>query len=210
MKESDGIRILIADDHAVVREGLAAILQQHPPIRVVGQAGSGREAVALYREHQPDVTLMDLRMPEMDGVEAIATIREAFPNARIIVLTTYDGDEDVYQALRTGAKGYLLKDAGREALLEAIRTVHAGKTYIPLEVAAKLAQHLSGPEISERERDVLRLIAQGRSNQEIATALFIGEATVKTHVSNILTKLNASDRTQAVTIALRRGLVRLE
>jgi two-component system NarL family response regulator len=210
MSKEHAIRLLIADDHCVVREGLAALIELQPDMTVVGEASNGREATELFHSRLPDVTLMDLRMPQMDGVEAITTIREAFPAARIIVLTTYHGDEDIYRGLRAGAKGYLLKDAGREALLEAIRAVHAGQTRIPPDVAAKLVARMSGPELSAREREVLRLMAAGNSNQEIGAALFITEATVKTHVNNILSKLGVSDRTQAVTTALRRGIVHLE
>jgi two-component system NarL family response regulator len=210
MSKENPIHILLADDHAVMRDGLAAIMKQEQDMTVVGEASNGKEAVELFRARQPDVTLMDLRMPEMDGVEATTAIRAQFPNARILVLTTYDGDEDIYRGLRAGAKGYLLKDAGREELLEAIRAVHAGQTRIPPDVTAKLLTRMSGPDLSARELEVLRLMTLGSSNQEIAAALFIAEATVRTHVNNILSKLEASDRTQAVTTALRRGIVHLE
>nr|CAA9281180.1 Two-component transcriptional response regulator, LuxR family [uncultured Armatimonadetes bacterium] len=209
MKENP-IRILITDDHPVVREGLAAMIERRPDMTVVGEAGNGLEAVERFRSCQPDVALMDLRMPEMDGVEAITAIRREFPAARIIVLTTFDGDEDIYRGLRAGARGYLLKDAGREGLLEAIRAVHAGQSWIPPDVASKLAERVTGPDLTAREMDVLSLLAQGRSNQAIAALLFISEATVKTHVNSILTKLGVADRTQAVTTALRRGIVHLE
>ncbi len=210
MSKENPIRILLADDHAVMRDGLAAIMEQEEDMTVVGEASNGKEAVELFRARQPDVTLMDLRMPVMDGVEATTAIRAQFPDARILVLTTYDGDEDIYRGLRAGAKGYLLKDAGREELLEAIRGVHGGQTRIPSDVTAKLLTRMSGPELSAREREVLRLMALGNSNQEIAAALFIAEATVRTHVNNILSKLDVNDRTQAVTTALRRGIVHLE
>ena len=209
MKENP-IRILITDDHPVVREGLAAMIERRPDMTVVGEAGNGLEAVERFRSCQPDVALMDLRMPEMDGVEAITAIRREFPAARIIVLTTFDGDEDIYRGLRAGARGYLLKDAGREGLLEAIRAVHAGQSWIPPDVASKLAERVTGPDLTAREMDVLSLLAEGRSNQAIAALLFISEATVKTHVNSILTKLGVADRTQAVTTALRRGIVHLE
>ena len=204
------IKILLADDHVVVREGLAAILGMEPDMTVVGQASDGREVMSLYREHHPDIILMDLRMPNMDGVEAITAIREADPNARIIVLTTYDGDEDIYRGLRAGAKAYLLKAGPREELLEAIRAVHSGQTRIPPDIAAKLVTRMSGRELTAREAEVLELLAAGKSNQEIGTALFVTESTVKAHVNSILSKLNVNDRTQAVTAALRRGLVRLD
>jgi two-component system NarL family response regulator len=204
------IRILIADDHPVVREGLAAMIERRTDMTVVAEANHGQEAVALFHQHQPDVVLMDLRMPEMDGVEAILTIREQTPEARVIVLTTYDTDEDIYRALRAGAKAYLLKDTPREELLDTIRAVSAGHTRVPPDVAAKLAERISSEALTAREVDVLRLIVAGNSNREIATLLYISEGTVKTHVNHILMKLDVSDRTQAVTTALKRGLVALE
>ena len=204
------INVLIADDHPVVREGLAAIVERREDMTVIGQAGNGQEAVALYRRHQPDVTLMDLRMPQMDGTAAIAAIREEFPNAAIIVLTTFDGDEDIYRGLRAGAKAFLLKDAPRAELLEAIRAVHAGQTHIPLEIASKLAARMSSRDLTPRETEVIHLMVAGKSNQEIANALYIAEGTVKAHVNSILSKLHVSDRTQAVMAALKRGLVHLD
>jgi len=203
------IRILIADDHPVVREGLAAMIKRRTDMTVVAEANHGQEAVALFHQHQPDVVLMDLRMPEMDGVEAILTIREQTPEARVIVLTTYDTDEDIYRALRAGAKAYLLKDTPREELLDTIRAVSAGRTRVPSDVAAKLVERVSSETLTAREVDVLRLIVAGHSNREIATLLYISEGTVKTHVNHLLMKLGVSDRTQAVTTALRRGLVSL-
>jgi two-component system NarL family response regulator len=203
------IRILIADDHPVVREGLAAMIKRRTDMTVVAEANHGQEAVALFHQHQPDVVLMDLRMPEMDGVEAILTIREQTPEARVIVLTTYDTDEDIYRALRAGAKAYLLKDTPREELLDTIRAVSAGRTRVPSDVAAKLVERVSSETLTAREVDVLRLIVAGHSNREIATLLYISEGTVKTHVNHILMKLGVSDRTQAVTTALKRGLVSL-
>ena len=203
------IRILISDDHPFMREGLAAVIEYKPDMTVVGQACNGYEAVALFHQHQPDVTLMDLRMPELSGVEAIVAIHAKFPNARIIVLTTYDGDEDIYRGLRAGAKGYILKDAEPDELLSAIRAVHSGQQYIPPAVGAKLAERMGSPELSDRELEVLRLMATGKSNLEISTALLIAEGTVKFHAKNILSKLGVGDRTQAMIVALKRGIITL-
>ncbi len=207
---STPIRLLIADDHPVVREGLAAMLNRRADMTVVGEASSGREAIDLFRREKPDVTLMDLRMPEIGGVEAITTLRAEFPNARFIVLTTYDGDEDIARALKAGAQAYLLKDTPRDELLDAIRAVHAGHKRIAPEMAAKLADRLTTPELTKRELEVLKLIVAGKSNKEIGAALTITEGTVKAHVNNLLGKLGVSDRTQAVTEASRRGLVHLD
>jgi two-component system NarL family response regulator len=204
------IRVLLADDHPVVREGLAAMLNRRADMEVIGEVADGRAAVQFYQEHQPDVTLMDLRMPEMGGVAALVAIREQFPQARIIILTTYDGDEDIYRGLQAGAMAYLLKDTPREALLETIRAVHAGQRCIPPEVASKLAARITGPSLTERELAVLEQIVAGKSNREIGQALVITEGTVKAHVNNLLGKLGVSDRTQAVTEALRRGIVHLD
>ncbi|PZU91501.1 MAG: DNA-binding response regulator [Pseudanabaena sp.] len=209
MSQSTNIRIMIADDHAIVRQGLATIVDRDPEMTVIAQAEDGQQAIALFREHQPDITLMDLRMPQMDGVEAITAICAEFKQARIMVLTTYDGDEDIYRGLQSGAAGYLLKDAKPNELLNAIRTIHSGQKYVPLEVGAKLVQRMSNPELSARELDVLRLMAQGMSNLEIGTVLNISESTVKSHVNRILSKLGVSDRTQAVIIAIKRGIVSL-
>ena len=204
------IRCLVADDHAIVREGVVATIELYDEMRVVARAANGREAVALFREHRPDITLMDLNMPEIGGVEAITAIRDEFPDARIIILTTYDGDEDIFRGLRAGAKAYLLKEGSVEQLVETIRAVHRGQVRIPQEVAAKLAQRMTSPELTARELEVLQHIVSGKSNAEIGGALFITEATVKAHVNSILSKLDVSDRTQAVTTALKRGIVHLD
>ncbi|WP_414755267.1 response regulator [Anabaena sp. CCY 9910] len=209
MSQSATIRVLLVDDHAIVRQGLAAMIENEPDMIVVGQAGDGQEAIACYRQLQPDITLMDLRMPHMSGVNATIAICAEFTHARIIVLTTYDGDEDIYRALRAGAKGYLLKDAEPEALLNAIHIVHSGQQYIPSEVAAKLVQRMNNPELSAREREVIHLMVDGLSNHDIGVALNITESTVKFHVNRILSKLGVSDRTQAVVTALKRGLAKL-
>ncbi len=204
------IRVLVADDHQVVREGLVAMIGREPDMAVVAEAGNGRQAVEQFVRHRPDVALMDLRMPEMDGVEAITAIRDKNADARIVVLTTFDGDEDIYRGLRAGAKAYLLKDAAGEELLECIRSVHRGKMCVPPTIAAKLAGRLSGSELTARELEVLNLMAEGRSNREIARSLTITEGTVKAHVNNILNKMNVSGRTEAVTLAIKRGVVHLK
>jgi len=208
--KENSIRILIADDHPILRKGLRSLIEREADMVVVSEANNGREAVELFRQHQPNITLMDLRMPQMEGVEAITRIRKQFLSARIIVLTTYDGDEDIYRGLRAGAKVYLLKDAPPEELLETIRSVHTGQTYIPANVAVKLAERINNCEPSPRELEVLHLMVQGKPNKDIALALFITEGTVKAHINNLLKKLGVSDRTQAVTTALKRGIVHLE
>jgi DNA-binding NarL/FixJ family response regulator len=201
------IRILLADDHAIVREGIAAILGRQNDVKVVAEAGNGQQAIEAWERERPDITLMDLRMPGLGGVEAIAAIRRRHPEARFVVLTTYDGDENIYRALQAGAQAYLLKDMFREQLLEAIRTVHRGQRYIPQPIARKLADRLGNNELSAREMQVLEAIVQGCNNKEIALELGITEPTVKFHVTNILGKLGVSDRTQAVTAAIQRGFV---
>src|SRR6266403_2865112 len=192
------IGILIADDHSVLRQGLVSLIGFESDMMVVGEAGNGREAVELWKRHRPEVTMLDLRMPELDGVGVIKQIRAEDENARIIVLTTFDGDEDIYRAIQAGAKGYLLKDVPREALMNSIRRVHAGETSVPVHLVAKLADRVSGETLSEREIEVLKLMAQGKSNKEIATALFITEGTVKSHGKSIFTKMSVSSRTEAV------------
>jgi two-component system NarL family response regulator len=209
VSQSTKIRVLIVDDHSLVTEGLANIINYDPEMTVVAQAEDGQQAIDRYREHQPDVTLMDLRMPKMGGVEAITAICAEFKSARIIVLTTYDGDEDIYRGLRAGAQGYLLKDAKPNELLNVIRIIHSGQQYVSPTVARKLVERMNNPVLSERELEVLRLMAQGLSNQDIGTALNIGESTVKSHVTRILNKLGVSDRTQAVIVGIKRGLVSL-
>ncbi|MCW5313048.1 response regulator [Nostoc sp. KVJ3] len=209
MSQSTTIRVLIVDDHAIVRKGLATIINRDPEMTVIAQAEDGQQAIEAFREYQPDVTLMDLRMPKMGGVEAIMVICAEFKQARIVVLTTYDGDEDIYRGLQAGAQGYLLKDSKLGELLNAIRAINNGQKYIPPEVGAKLLQRMTNPELSDRELEVLRLMAQGMGNQEIGTALSIGESTVKSHVNRILSKLGVSDRTQAVITAVKRGIVSL-
>lgn len=203
------ITVLIADDHPIVREGIVALIKGDPDISVVGEVGNGKEAVEQYEKLQPDVVLMDLRMPEMEGADAVAEIRKNHPGARVIILTTFDGDEDIFRALRAGAKGYLLKDTPPEALTEAIRAVHHGLKRIAPEAAMKLAHRASELALTEREREVMQLLTNGLSNSEIANSLSISEGTVKFHLNNIFAKLGVDDRTQAVVTALKRGLVRL-
>jgi DNA-binding NarL/FixJ family response regulator len=206
---SSKIRVLVIDDQAVVRQGFVALINTVPDMTVVAEGTNGQRAVELFRQHQPDITLMDLRMPGMGGVEAITQIRREFPHARIIILTTFDGDEDIYRSLQAGAQGYLLKDMFFEELEDAIRKVHAGARRIPTVVAERLAERMSGSDLTARELEVLEQIVKGRSNKEIASALKISEATVKSHINNILSKLGVSDRTQAATTALQRGIVHL-
>lgn len=210
MDKSAVIRVLVADDHRVVRQGLVAMINRRREMRVVAEADNGRETVKQFNRHRPDVCLIDLRMPEMDGVEAIYAIRELEPKARIIVLTTYDDDEDIYRALQYGARAYLLKDISLEELIESIRAVHKGKTCIPPNVAAKLAARLRNSNLTAREMEILRLLVSGKSNKEIASALHVREGTIKVHVNHILHKLGASGRTEAVSIALKRGLARID
>jgi DNA-binding NarL/FixJ family response regulator len=204
------IRLMVVDDHPVVRQGLVALLKTVDGIEVVAEASDGGEAVTQYSLHQPDVTLMDLRLQTVGGVEAIRLIRSKSPGARIIVLTTFDGDEDIYRAMQVGAKAYLLKGMSIEDLISTIRAVHLGRSRIPPEIAEKLAERMSGPQLTNRELGVLQLIVQGRSNKEIASKLVISEATVKTHINSLLAKLGVTDRTQAATAAIQRGIVHLD
>lgn len=207
---SEQINILVVDDHAIVRKGLVALLNSIEGFTVVAEASDGEQAIQVHRLHKPDVTLMDLRLPKLGGADAIAAIRREQPSARVIVLTTFDGDEDIFRALQAGAKGYLLKGMDAGELTEAIRAVHAGKSKIPAVVAEKLAERMGGPALTARELEVLKRIVAGRSNKEIGGDLHISEATVKTHINSILSKLGVSDRTQAATSALQRGIVYLE
>jgi DNA-binding NarL/FixJ family response regulator len=202
------IRILIAEDHTIVRDGLVAILDQEQDMNVVAETGNGRHAVDLWNAQRPDVTLMDLKLPGLDGVHAIQAIRAADPNARSVILTTFDGDEDIYRGMRAGANAYLLKDAGREELCRCIREVHAGGTLIPAVIAAKLANRLHAHGLTPRELEVLGLLAQGKPNKQIGAALFVSEVTVKSHVQSILRKLNVLSRTEAIAVATRQGLLR--
>ena len=201
------IRVLIVDDHPLLREGVRAVLANEADVRVVAEASNGREAVEAFRAHRPDIVLMDIQMPEMNGIEAIAGIRSEAPNARIVVLTTYKGDVSALRALRAGAVGYLLKGQLRTELVETVRAVHAGGRRIPPEIATDLAAHLGEDSLSEREIQVLRSVAQGNSNKRVAAELGVSEETVKAHMKSIVSKLNANDRTHAVTIALRRGIL---
>jgi DNA-binding NarL/FixJ family response regulator len=204
---SGPITVLAADDHPLVREGIGAVLANERDITLVAEAANGREAIECFRTHHPEVTLMDLQMPQMSGLDAMIKIREEFPAARIIVLTTYQGDIQALRAIRAGAAGYLLKSMVRKELADTIRSVYAGKRHIPAEIAAELAAHVADDALSPREIEVLRLVAMGNSNKQIAGQLMIVEETVKAHISNILSKLGANDRTHAVTIATTRGFL---
>lgn len=203
------IRILSVDDHPLLRDGIAALVNAEPDMKLVAEASNGKEAVEKFRSHHPDVTLMDIQMPGGSGIEAITQIQTEYPDARVIVLTTYTGDVQVVSALRAGARAYILKGHVHRELLDTIRNVHAGKKRIPPEIAADLAEHAADDELTAREVEVLRLIAGGNANKQIADQLSIGEATVKSHVTNILSKLGASDRVHAVTIGLKRGIIQL-
>ena len=204
------IRILAVDDHALLRKGIRALLGAERDMELVGEAATGREAIDEFRKHQPDVTLMDLQMPDMNGIDAIIAIRGEFPEARIIVLSTYSGDVQVVRALKAGARAYLLKGNVNRELLATIRSVHSGQKRIPPEIASDLAEHAGEDDLSEREIEVLRLVAAGNANKEIAAQLELAEDTVKRHVTNILSKLRANDRTHAVAIGLKRGIIQLQ
>lgn len=207
--EAPKIRVMLVDDHPIVRIGLAALIGSLPGMETVAQAGTGREAIQLHREHSPDVTLMDLRLPDLSGAEVIRKIRAGSPESRFIVLTTYEGDEDIHQALQAGARGYIIKGLPHNLLADAIRRVHAGGRYIPQVVKETLANRTPSSDLSAREREILERIAQGKSNREIAAELNLAEITVKVRVSAILARLDVNDRTQAVVAALQRGLLHL-
>jgi DNA-binding NarL/FixJ family response regulator len=209
MSEQPRIRVFCVDDHPLLREGIATLINNQPDMQVVGQASTGREAIQGFREHQPDIALMDIRLPEMSGIEAMIAIRKEFPEARIIMLTTSEGDVEIQRALEAGARGYMLKSMPPKELVDAVRQVHAGKKRIPPEIAAHLAEHYSDEAITAREIEVLQQIAGGNRNRDIAEKLFISEETVKVHIKHIMEKLGASDRTQAVAIAVRRGIIHL-
>jgi len=203
------IRVFSVDDHPLMREGIAAVIAGQPDMAMVAQASSGRDAIQQFRRHQPDVTLMDLRLPDMSGIETMIAIRNEFPGARVVVLTTFEGDVDIERAFAAGARGYLLKNTPIGELAEAIRAVHRGKKQIPRDVAAQLAEHFGDEPLTARERTVLEHVAGGNRNRDIAARLFISEETVKVHVKHIMEKLGAADRTQAMAIALRRGIIHL-
>jgi DNA-binding NarL/FixJ family response regulator len=209
MSNSTQIRIFSIDDHPLMREGIAAIVRNEPDMLLVAEASNGREAIQGFREHQPDITLMDLRLPDISGIDALVAIRTEFPDARIIMLTTFEGDVEIRRALQAGAVGYMLKTMPRRQLVDMIRKVHAGKKHIPPEIAAHLAEHMGEETLSKREVDVLQKIAGGNRNGDIAALLFISEETVKGHVKHIMEKLGASDRTEAVAIGIRRGIIHL-
>jgi len=207
--EQDPIRVLCVDDHPLLREGIAALVKSQRDMKLVAEAGSGREALLSFREHRPDVTLMDLRLPDMSGIDTMIAIRSEFPDARILMLTTFEGDVEIRRALEAGARGYMLKSMPPRDLIEGIRQVHAGKKRIPPEVGSHLAEHMGEEGLTAREVEVLQHIAGGNRNQDIAQQLFISEETVKVHVKHIMEKLGASDRTEAVAIGIRRGIIQL-
>jgi DNA-binding NarL/FixJ family response regulator len=209
MSDQRQIRVLSVDDHPLLRQGIAAIINSQPDMLMVAQASTGREAIQQFREQRPDVTLMDLRLPDISGIDAMIAIRSEFPDSRIVMLTTFEGDVEIQRALAAGARGYLLKNMPPKEMVDAIRQVHAGKKRIPHEVASQLAEHISDEALTEREIDVLQHVAGGNRNRDIAERLFISEETVKVHVKHIMQKLGASDRTAAVAIGVRRGIIQL-
>jgi DNA-binding NarL/FixJ family response regulator len=209
MSNNSPIRLFTVDDHPLLREGIAALVNNQPDMVLIGEAANGVEAIQLFKDLTPDVTLMDLRLPDMSGIDVLIAIRSEFPEARIIMLTTFEGDVEIHRALQAGARGYLLKNMPPPELLEVIRQVHAGKKRIPPAIASQLAEHMSDETLTEREIEVLREVAGGNKNRDIATRLFISEETVKVHIKHIMEKLGAADRTQAVTIGVRRGIIQL-
>jgi DNA-binding NarL/FixJ family response regulator len=209
MSNPSAIRVFSVDDHPLLREGIAALVNSQPDMALIGEAATGAEAIQLYKQHVPDVTLMDLRLPDMSGIDTLIAIRTEFPDARIIMLTTFEGDVEIHRALQAGARGYLLKNMPPPELLDVIRQVHAGKKRIPPAIASQLAEHLSDETLTEREIEVLREVAEGNRNRNIAEKLFISEETVKVHMKHIMEKLGASDRTQAVAIGIRRGIIQI-
>ena len=209
MSDSESIRVLSIDDHPLVREGIAALINNQSDMQLAAQGSTGKEAIRLFREHRPDLVLLDVRLPDMNGIDAMITIRSEFPEARIIVLTSAEGDVEMQRALEGGAAGYIVKSMPPQVLLEAIRKVHSGKKAIPVEVAARLADHYSDEGLTTREIEILQQIAEGNRNRDIAEKLFISEGTVKVHIQHIMAKLGANDRTQAITIAVRRGIIHL-
>jgi DNA-binding NarL/FixJ family response regulator len=209
MNEPETIRVLSIDDHPLVREGLAALINDQTDMRVVGQGATGREAIKLFRDLNPDIALMDLRLPDISGIDAMVTILSEFPEARVIIVTSSEGDVEMQRALEGGAKGYMLKSMPPKEVLEAIRKVYAGKKALPAEIATRLADHLSDESLTAREVEILQQVAEGNRNRDIADRLFISEGTVKVHVKHIMEKLGANDRTQAITIAVRRGIIHL-
>ncbi len=209
MNESAHIRILCVDDHPLVHEGIATVIRNQPDMSLIAEAFNGHDAVQKFREHRPDVVLLDLRLPDMSGIDTMITIRNEFPEARAIILTTFEGDVEIQRALKAGARAYVLKSMPPKELVEVIRKVHAGKKPIPPQIAAQLAEHYGDESLTDREIDVLRQIAGGNRNRDIAEKLFISEETVKVHIKHVMEKLGASDRTQAVAIGVRRGIIQL-
>jgi DNA-binding NarL/FixJ family response regulator len=209
MNDQPRIRVFSVDDHPLLREGIAAIINNQQDMQMIAQAANGKDAIQEFKKHQPDVTLMDLRLPDMNGIDAMIAIRAEFPEARIILLTTFEGDVEIKRALEAGARGYLLKSMPPKELVEAIRHVHSGKKRVPPQLAAQLAEHMSDEALTAREIEVLGQIAGGNRNRDIADQLFISEETVKVHIKHIMEKLGASDRTQAVAIGIRRGIIQL-
>lgn len=209
MSDQPRIRVLSVDDHPLLQEGIAAIINSQPGMELISQAANGAEGVRQYREHRPDVTLLDLRLPDLSGIDVLIAIRAEFPDARIIMFTTFEGDVEIQRALEAGARGYLLKSMPPSEVVEVIRQVHAGKKRVPSQVAAQLAEHMSDEDLTVRETEVLRELAGGNRNRDIAERLFISEETVKVHLKHIMDKLGAKDRTQAIVIAVRRGIIQL-